>query len=418
VWLRKHVDRPGFLPVASLVSAADFFLPILPTQSVLVGSTLLRPQRWRRIALAFVLGGALGGTALAACLQFLAPTLTEALLPTANARLEEVRAFLGSYGALGLFLLTIVPWPMRSGVAVCALAGVPLLHILLALLAGRSLGFGGLAFLISRGSRVLENWSGFRRLRSQVHDLEVPRATRPLAVALVLAVVLGGFDRATATERSGEAVLADGRTLQVVDRVEAMGAFTREYRDAAGSVITTLSARAGADPRQGVVAATQTDFGGALTLSMQRGADGMGLRLVRNGVEVTRRVETFPEPVLVASLLAEWVRANWEEFARGGEVIARFPIAKAGKTLRIRARPQRAETAGGLVVVLRPTNPVFALLADPIELRFDATRQLVSQSGLAEPLGGTAAAPSLQSGRLSFRAVGVSGTPALAQTPR
>lgn len=170
VWLRSRIDRPGFWLSAAAVSAGDFFAPILPTQSLLVAATLLRPTRWRRTATAFVVGGALGGTALAFALQRLGLPLLDAI---ASDGWQSIRSFLRTHGALGLFLLTALPWPMRSGVVACALGGVPLLHIAAALLAGRAIAFPTLAWLVSRSPHWLERFAAIRRLRAAVHSAEI-----------------------------------------------------------------------------------------------------------------------------------------------------------------------------------------------------------------------------------------------------
>lgn len=138
--LDRIADRPWFLPTISLFPMADYVLPFLPNQMLLIALSVLQPRRWWLFALVFVLATGTGAWLTAYALQMAAgPNLLETVIggrPDDGA-LTKTLALVESYGVWALALLAMLPWPPRTGVIVCALAGLPPLTIGLAVAAGR-----------------------------------------------------------------------------------------------------------------------------------------------------------------------------------------------------------------------------------------------------------------------------------------
>ena len=166
-FLRRAARRPAAIPAAGLASAADVFLPILPSQTLLIACTLLHPARWLSTALWFLLGG----TLLATALNQWGPLLLETAMPdlTASSGWHRILKLVHAHGARALLGLAALPFPVRIAIAVCALSGVPLWHIILALGGGRGFALSSLAWVSSRFPRLLQRLPDVRRLMKEVH---------------------------------------------------------------------------------------------------------------------------------------------------------------------------------------------------------------------------------------------------------
>ncbi|MFZ5495841.1 MAG: hypothetical protein ACOZE5_10975 [Verrucomicrobiota bacterium] len=166
VWLHRRAEHRDFLPLTGAVTALDAVLPVVPATSMLVASVLLRPAQWRHAALWFGLGGTLGALAFAALIALAGRPLLEQLLGDAAGTASWLRmeGLVQAHGVLILFALALVPWPVRTAIAVCILAGIPLLQIGLAVLVARLAGFATLAWLAARAPGWLARFRPFRRL--------------------------------------------------------------------------------------------------------------------------------------------------------------------------------------------------------------------------------------------------------------
>ena len=149
---RRYSARPWFTPLAGLATALDSFAPLMPTQTLLVTLGALHPRRWLATGLWFALGGAAGAASMALVVETWIPEAVERFMAgrESGSWWHTVRERVEAHGAWALFLLTLGPWPMRTGVVLCALAGVAWFEIALALGAGRSVAFPALAWAAGR----------------------------------------------------------------------------------------------------------------------------------------------------------------------------------------------------------------------------------------------------------------------------
>lgn len=164
--LHRCAEHRDFLPLSGAVTMFDAFLPVVPATSMLVAGVLLRPSQWRRAVLWFALGGMVGALAFGALITLAGRPMLAQLLgdSVGSGGWLRIESQVQAHGVLVLFALALGPWPVRTAVAVCALAGIPLLQIGLAVLVARLAGFTVVAWLTARAPGWLTRFRPFRRL--------------------------------------------------------------------------------------------------------------------------------------------------------------------------------------------------------------------------------------------------------------
>ncbi len=137
--VERQADRPWFLPSVGLFPLCDYILPFLPNQILLAGLSMTLPRRWIALALTFVVATATGAALIVAAIQqFGGPVMERFLggMPEAGA-LAPALAQIRKYGFAALVGLAMLPWPPRTAVLACAIAGLPPVQVGMAVLAGR-----------------------------------------------------------------------------------------------------------------------------------------------------------------------------------------------------------------------------------------------------------------------------------------
>ena len=155
--LRKHADRPWFLPLQALLAGADFFVSIIPTDSLLISCTLLRPQNWLKTAFWFAGGSTLGGYLLAVWLEHLGVDHLESWISgmSQSAMWGTIEAWVSQYGLWTVLGLSASPLVVSPAVVLCVIAGVSAAKIGWVLLLGRIVKYTALAAITKFAPRLL-----------------------------------------------------------------------------------------------------------------------------------------------------------------------------------------------------------------------------------------------------------------------
>jgi len=158
--LRRVSSSRHFLPVLGLVAAADYALWFLPSKTLVIVAALLHPHAWLRITAWFTAGSVLGATAFAGVVAWFGPPVLAYLFGdlSQSAAWQRAHALMVEWGALALFVMAALPWPLRTAVAVCTVLGLPVAGIAGAIAAGRFLGFAGLTYTCSRAPHLLTRY--------------------------------------------------------------------------------------------------------------------------------------------------------------------------------------------------------------------------------------------------------------------
>lgn len=164
-WARRHA-RSRWLPAPlTAFPAADFVIPVMPNQLLLIGLSMLAPARWPMFALAFALGTAAAGAVLAFGLQSAGLELSRFVsADEAGGGLAEAISQFERFGLWFLAGVALLPWTPRVSVVACALAGFAPLAIFATLLMARIVPCALLGLIGAHGPRLARRNALVRRL--------------------------------------------------------------------------------------------------------------------------------------------------------------------------------------------------------------------------------------------------------------
>jgi len=162
--LQQFSDRLWFPPLVAALAALDNLIMIIPTDGILISSTMLRPRRWFTFALTISLGSTLGALALAALVELHGLPMILHYYPTLDQTLtwQWTERFWESTGLAIVFLVALTPLPQQPTVILASLAYTPLWNLSLAVFAGRFLKYLLMAYLASHAPGVLKRLWGVR----------------------------------------------------------------------------------------------------------------------------------------------------------------------------------------------------------------------------------------------------------------
>jgi len=159
--LDRAAGRRWFLPAVGAFPLADYALPFLPNQILLVALSSLRPRLWWRLAFVFALAAGLGAFAVAALAGAAGPALIARLGGgAADGSAADALAAVRAHGLWALAAIALLPPTPRTAVVVCAVAGLPPAGIAAAVATARLVPATLLAAAGSAAPRAL------RRLRA------------------------------------------------------------------------------------------------------------------------------------------------------------------------------------------------------------------------------------------------------------
>lgn len=169
--LQAYVERPWYEPVLSLLALIDTFVVVIPTDGILVSSTLLCGQKWWRLALWTTVGSSLGGLALAFVVQdFGLPILNQFFGDlTHSAGWIWTEKLFEAHGLWVLFLVAATPVMQQPALILAVMAHHSLSQIFVIMIAGRLIKYLLIAYIARYTPALLERIWGFRR---ELHEMD------------------------------------------------------------------------------------------------------------------------------------------------------------------------------------------------------------------------------------------------------
>lgn len=162
--LQRFADRVWYAPLVGLLAALDNMLIIIPTDGILISSSMLTPKRWHGLAFSVAVGSTLGAIALAALVEFQGLPWILELYPGVNETKTWAWSmeFFEKYGLLLVFAVAATPLMQQPAVILASLANTPLVELATVIFVGRFLKFLIMAYIGSHAPRLLKKLWGVR----------------------------------------------------------------------------------------------------------------------------------------------------------------------------------------------------------------------------------------------------------------
>jgi uncharacterized membrane protein YdjX (TVP38/TMEM64 family) len=173
--LDRAVRRRWFLPAVGVFPLSDYALPVLPNQALLTTLAVLHPRRWWALTVTFVTAAGLGALVVAATVQATGAWLLDAVGGEQEA-IAGATAQIRRHGLWALVALALLPWPPRTAVLACALAGIPPWAIAVTVVAARPVPVAAMAFTGAKAPHRLRRFRRIDRLLAAVEAGRPPPA--------------------------------------------------------------------------------------------------------------------------------------------------------------------------------------------------------------------------------------------------
>jgi membrane protein YqaA with SNARE-associated domain len=156
--LRRYAGKPWFLPLVCFLAFIDLFIIILPTEGMIMTTTMMRPKRWFLNAFTVTTASATGAVALSLATRAYGEPFLDWMVGVDflhSAKWISTQAWIDHYGFWAVFLTALGPLPQQPVVLVAALAGMPLPEIFFGAWLGRIPKYSFFSYLAARGERWL-----------------------------------------------------------------------------------------------------------------------------------------------------------------------------------------------------------------------------------------------------------------------
>ncbi|MGE4132766.1 MAG: YqaA family protein [Bdellovibrionales bacterium] len=162
--LQRFVDRPWYPGLVALIAFVDNFVLIIPTDGILISSSMLAPKRWLSMGVLVAIGSTLGAVVLALLVHEHGLPWILHFAPGLNQTTTWIMTdrFFDQYGLVLVFLIAISPIMNQPVVILAAMADVPVLEISAVVMVGRIIKFLVVAWVGSHAPSLLTRMWGLK----------------------------------------------------------------------------------------------------------------------------------------------------------------------------------------------------------------------------------------------------------------
>lgn len=170
--LQYYINRAWYLPMLSLLAFLDNYLVVVPTDGILISSSMLKPEKWFYFAFFVAAGSAIGALGLALIIEYYGIHIVENFFPNIQSSSAWIRTqgFFEDYGLWLLFAVAVTPFTQQPAVILAVLAGVPVFHIFVIGFLGRWIKFSLMAYLGSHAPHLIKKFWG---VQGELHEVGI-----------------------------------------------------------------------------------------------------------------------------------------------------------------------------------------------------------------------------------------------------
>lgn len=161
-FLQQFTDRIWYAPLIGFLAALDNLVLIIPTDGVLISSSMLKPKKWLSYAVFVAVGSTIGALILAYLVEEHGLPGTLKYFPNIN----QTKAwsvtldFFQMYGLLCVFIISLSPLMQQPVVVLASLAATPYHKLAMAVFAGRFLKYLFMSYVGSHAPKLLSKLWG------------------------------------------------------------------------------------------------------------------------------------------------------------------------------------------------------------------------------------------------------------------
>lgn len=162
--LQRYAHRLWYPPLIGLLAALDNFVIVVPTDGILVSSTMLTPKRWVLLAFSVAIGSTLGALLLSMLVEWHGLPWILEYYPTVNQTKTWAlsQEFFENYGLILVFAVAATPVMQQPAVILASLANTPLFKLAAVIFTGRLIKYLIMAYVGSHAPRLLEKMWGMK----------------------------------------------------------------------------------------------------------------------------------------------------------------------------------------------------------------------------------------------------------------
>lgn len=162
--LEQFADRVWYPPLIAILAILDNLIVIIPTDGILVASSMLIPKRWMVYATSISIGSTIGAVILCMLVEYQGAPWVLEMFPNVDQtqvwKLTE--SFFDEYGLIVVFVVSLTPLMQQPVLIISALSHTPLSHLALAIFVGRFIKFMIMAYLGSHSPRLVKKIWGMK----------------------------------------------------------------------------------------------------------------------------------------------------------------------------------------------------------------------------------------------------------------
>jgi membrane protein YqaA with SNARE-associated domain len=153
---KRHSNRPWYLPIVCALAFIDLFVLFIPTEGMIVTTSVMRPRRWLPTSIAVTLSSTLGALTMAYLTriygeQFVGWIAGNELLQSSI--WAKTETWIAQYGFWGIWFIALGPLPQQPAILISALAHMDPNSIALAVFLGRLPKYVGFSYLATKGEQ-------------------------------------------------------------------------------------------------------------------------------------------------------------------------------------------------------------------------------------------------------------------------
>lgn len=162
--IQRYANRIWFPPLLLFLAAIDVLVIIIPTEGILISSSMVIKKRWMLFALFASIGATIGSLILVYLVDHYGLQKILEFYP----RLDQGNVwkwtlnFFNQYGLLVVFLVGLTPFSQQPVLAIAAISNISIFPLASVILVSRIIKCSTIAFIATRTPRLLNKLWGVK----------------------------------------------------------------------------------------------------------------------------------------------------------------------------------------------------------------------------------------------------------------